>query len=212
MVRHEVRAFFGLCVRALGWELGSVELCPGPAAAPRLQCVRAPGRSARLADPRPHLGNSFGLSSCSVSSYPAAHPIRSHQAAEALGAIGDVGSLAVLRKYLDDSHVEVRETCEIAIAKIEFDNSAEGLEEARLSKENGSVCVLIPPDLPLGCGGSFRQSCLRQRLTCCRPHAGIPAGRSRRLTLRRATTSLRPRRWLTPRGVRPSCRRRRSPS
>lgn len=64
---------------------------------------------------------------------------QSPQAAEALGAIGNPGSLDVLNKYLADASVEVRETCEIAIAKIEFDNSDVGKEEARMNKENGSV-------------------------------------------------------------------------
>ncbi|WVR06772.1 deoxyhypusine hydroxylase [Kwoniella sp. DSM 27419] len=49
-----------------------------------------------------------------------------HEAAEALGAIGDESSLTVLRKYLDDPAREVRETCEIAVGKIVFDNSEEG--------------------------------------------------------------------------------------
>ena len=37
----------------------------------------------------------------------------------------------------------MRETCEIASAKTEFDNSDVGKEEARLNKENGSVYVHI---------------------------------------------------------------------
>lgn len=50
-----------------------------------------------------------------------------HEAAEALGAISSESSLPVLRKYLDDSAREVRETCEIAVGKIEYDHSPEGL-------------------------------------------------------------------------------------
>jgi deoxyhypusine monooxygenase len=47
-----------------------------------------------------------------------------HEAAEALGAIGEEGSLGVLREMRDDvSEVEVvRETCEIAVARIEWEN------------------------------------------------------------------------------------------
>jgi len=48
------------------------------------------------------------------------HPMVRHEAAEALGAIGLPETLAVLEKYLHDSAVEVRETCEIAIARIRY--------------------------------------------------------------------------------------------
>lgn len=49
-----------------------------------------------------------------------------HEAAEALGALSSEGSLPLLRQYLDDPAREVRETCEIAVGKIEFDHSEEG--------------------------------------------------------------------------------------
>lgn len=55
-----------------------------------------------------------------------------HEAAEALGALSSEQSLPLLRKYLDDPAREVRETCEIAVGKIEFDHSAEG--KARQAK------------------------------------------------------------------------------
>ena len=55
-----------------------------------------------------------------------------HEAAEALGALSSESSLPLLRKYLDDPAREVRETCEIAVGKIEFDISPEG--KARLPK------------------------------------------------------------------------------
>lgn len=50
-----------------------------------------------------------------------------HEAAEALGAIGDMGSLDILRQLRDTKEeVEVvRETCEIAVARIEWENSEE---------------------------------------------------------------------------------------
>jgi deoxyhypusine monooxygenase len=48
------------------------------------------------------------------------------KAAEALGAISSPSSIPVLSKYLLDSERTVRETCEIAIAKIQWDNSDEG--------------------------------------------------------------------------------------
>lgn len=48
-----------------------------------------------------------------------------HEAAEALGALGDRGSLAVLRNMRDDNEEAgvVRETCEIAIGRIEWEHS-----------------------------------------------------------------------------------------
>jgi hypothetical protein len=49
-----------------------------------------------------------------------------HEAAEALGALSSESSLPLLRKYFDDPAREVRETCEIAVGKIEFDCSEEG--------------------------------------------------------------------------------------
>lgn len=43
-----------------------------------------------------------------------------------MGAISQPSSTDVLRKYLEDPERCVRETCEIALAKIEWDNSEEG--------------------------------------------------------------------------------------
>jgi deoxyhypusine monooxygenase len=54
-----------------------------------------------------------------------------HEAAEALGALGDVDSIEILRQ-LRDSKEEVdvvRETCEIAVARIEWENSGQGKAE-----------------------------------------------------------------------------------
>lgn len=57
-----------------------------------------------------------------------------HEAAEALGAIGDMGCLELLKELRDaKEEVEVvRETCEIAVARIEWENSDKGkLEKLR---------------------------------------------------------------------------------
>ncbi|KAE9371348.1 putative Deoxyhypusine hydroxylase [Stipitochalara longipes BDJ] len=59
-----------------------------------------------------------------------------HEAAEALGAIGDTDTLDVLREFRDreGEQVVVKETCEIAVARIEWENSEEGkAEKLRLS-------------------------------------------------------------------------------
>lgn len=48
-----------------------------------------------------------------------------HEAAEALGALGDEGSLEILRRMRDDAGEVgvVRETCEIAVERIEWEHS-----------------------------------------------------------------------------------------
>jgi deoxyhypusine monooxygenase len=54
-------------------------------------------------------------------------PMVRHEAAEALGALGDQESLDLLRRFRDreGESVAVKETCEIAIDRIEWENSAE---------------------------------------------------------------------------------------
>jgi deoxyhypusine monooxygenase len=54
-----------------------------------------------------------------------------HEAAEALGALGDLGSVDLLKQYRDKEGepVEVKETCEIAVARIEWENSEESKQE-----------------------------------------------------------------------------------
>ncbi|KIO33854.1 hypothetical protein M407DRAFT_229759 [Tulasnella calospora MUT 4182] len=51
------------------------------------------------------------------------------KAADALGAIFQADSSPILRKYLDDPERAVRETCEVAIAKIEWNTTPEGQAE-----------------------------------------------------------------------------------
>ena len=50
-------------------------------------------------------------------------PMVRHESAEALGALGDEGSLELLKSMLNDQSVEVRETCEIAIDRIVWEHS-----------------------------------------------------------------------------------------
>lgn len=53
-----------------------------------------------------------------------------------MGAISTSDSLPILREYLSDANRSVRETCEIAIARIEWENSEEGQNYAKsLSEE-----------------------------------------------------------------------------
>ena len=48
-----------------------------------------------------------------------------HEAAEALGALGDIGSLAIMKQMRDDTNEPeiVRETCDIAVDRIEWESS-----------------------------------------------------------------------------------------
>ncbi|KAL9098732.1 MAG: hypothetical protein Q9163_005662 [Psora crenata] len=69
-----------------------------------------------------------------------------HEAAEALGALGDEGSLDLLKKFCDASEVEmVRETCEIAVDRIEWAISG----KRRLEKLRDSDFASIDPAPPL---------------------------------------------------------------
>ena len=62
-------------------------------------------------------------------------PMCRHEAAEALGALGDEGSLKMLRERRDDAREKtvVRQTCELAVGRIEWAESEAGRAE-RLKK------------------------------------------------------------------------------
>ncbi|KAI0269778.1 deoxyhypusine hydroxylase [Gloeopeniophorella convolvens] len=72
-------------------------------------------------------------------------PMVRHEAAEAMGAISSSASLPVLRKYLSDSNRSVRETCEIALAKIEWDNSEEGQRHRASTSDELQTYTSIDP-------------------------------------------------------------------
>lgn len=53
-----------------------------------------------------------------------------HEAAEALGALGDKDSMDLLQEYYkNDPSIEIRQTCELAIERIKWENSEEGKKE-----------------------------------------------------------------------------------
>ncbi|KAK9473000.1 armadillo-type protein [Dipodascopsis tothii] len=57
-------------------------------------------------------------------------PMVRHEAAEALGALGDVDSLELLTDYFHNDPLEViRQTCELAIERIKWENSKAAKEE-----------------------------------------------------------------------------------
>ncbi|PWN40139.1 ARM repeat-containing protein [Ceraceosorus guamensis] len=74
------------------------------------------------------------------------HAMVRHEAAEALGAIGHPKALPVLRTYLQDGDVSVRETCDLAIRKIEWDQSVEGREDAKKRAKEGKTASFAPID------------------------------------------------------------------
>ncbi|GAA5959782.1 hypothetical protein JCM8115_004855 [Rhodotorula mucilaginosa] len=65
------------------------------------------------------------------------HIMVRHEAAEAMGAIGSDDALPVLRKYLKHDNAAIRETCEIAVDKIVFDNSDAG----KAAEPNQYPCI-----------------------------------------------------------------------
>lgn len=67
-----------------------------------------------------------------------------HEAGEALGALGHAPSLELLRKYLNDFEEVVRQTCEIAIARIEWEAS----EAAKAEELQKSAFASIDPAPP----------------------------------------------------------------
>lgn len=58
-------------------------------------------------------------------------PMVRHEAAEALGALGKAENLDILKQFRDreGEDIAVKETCEIAIDRVEWENSPERLQE-----------------------------------------------------------------------------------
>lgn len=73
-------------------------------------------------------------------------PMCRHEAAEALGALGNTSSLDVLRRFRDKDgeQVVVTETCEIAIDRINWENSEERAKE-RLKQSDFASVDPAPP-------------------------------------------------------------------
>jgi len=73
-------------------------------------------------------------------------PICRHEAAEALGALGDKNSLQLLKERRDDKNeVEVvRETCEIAVERIEWEHSEKRSQE-KIKQSDFSSIDPAPP-------------------------------------------------------------------
>ena len=81
-------------------------------------------------------------------------PMVRQEAAEAMGAISSVQSVPTLKEFLTDERREVRETCEIALAKVEWDNSEKGKAETTKSQEE-NPWVYLYMFTSLTCGFNF---------------------------------------------------------
>ncbi|KAI0516745.1 deoxyhypusine hydroxylase [Xylaria bambusicola] len=73
-------------------------------------------------------------------------PMCRHEAAEALGALGDASNLDILRRFRDreGEDVVITETCEIAIDRIEWENSEQRKQE-KLRKSDFASIDPAPP-------------------------------------------------------------------
>jgi len=70
-----------------------------------------------------------------------------HEAAEALAALGDVGSLDLLKQTRDDEveEVVVRETCEIAVDRLEWEKDEERRQNEKLRSSDFASIDPAPP-------------------------------------------------------------------
>ncbi|TCD70887.1 deoxyhypusine hydroxylase [Steccherinum ochraceum] len=75
-------------------------------------------------------------------------PMVRHEAAEAMGAISSETAIPVLKRFANDSNRDVRETCEIALAKIEWDNSEEGKKHLKEKESAIQTYASIDPAPP----------------------------------------------------------------
>ncbi|KAA1469917.1 deoxyhypusine hydroxylase [Dentipellis sp. KUC8613] len=73
-------------------------------------------------------------------------PMVRHEAAEAMGAISAISALPILKKYSTDPNRAVRETCEIALAKIEWDHSEEGRRHHSQQQQQEEIPVFTSID------------------------------------------------------------------
>lgn len=73
-----------------------------------------------------------------------------------MGAIGDEAALPVLRIHLTHENPAIRETCEIAVDKIEYDNS----EEGRKAEPKCVPCSSILPYDPLTFASTSQYPCI----------------------------------------------------
>ena len=61
-----------------------------------------------------------------------------------MGAISRASSIPVLKKYLRDANRSVRETCEIALARIEWDQTEEGQRHRAQRQSVAQLVAFLP--------------------------------------------------------------------
>ncbi|ESK95754.1 deoxyhypusine hydroxylase [Moniliophthora roreri MCA 2997] len=66
-------------------------------------------------------------------------PMVRHEAAEAIGAISSLDSIPILKEFLSDPERAVRETCEIAIDRIQWEQSEEGKKHTDILKDEEHI-------------------------------------------------------------------------
>lgn len=76
-------------------------------------------------------------------------PMVRHEAGEALGAIGSAEVLDILREYTNDPQIEVAETCQLALQRIEWLNEKCSQENDHLSSNPYKSVDPAPPSLVL---------------------------------------------------------------
>lgn len=82
-----------------------------------------------------------------VLSDPNQEPMVRHEAGEALGAIGDPSVEDVLRKHCKDPNVDVAETCQLALGRLEWLRSTEGKGQGKDARGTEFLSVdPAPPD------------------------------------------------------------------
>lgn len=62
---------------------------------------------------------------CAALECSSENPMVRHEAAEALGAIGKEECMAVLQRYREDRERVVKESCEVALDMLDYENSDE---------------------------------------------------------------------------------------
>lgn len=82
-----------------------------------------------------------------------------HEAAEALGAIGDIKSLTLLEQFVDDPMQEVAQTCELAVARLKWSVN-EKKQEGDLESKSKYLSVDPAPPPPMETSVEDMRACM----------------------------------------------------
>ncbi|PNH10223.1 Deoxyhypusine hydroxylase [Tetrabaena socialis] len=81
---------------------------------------------------------------------PEEHPMVRHEAGEALGAIGTEQCLVPLRQHLEDAVLEVAETCQLALQRIEWLQANPGAADEESPYYSVDPAPALPAVTPTG--------------------------------------------------------------